>query len=402
MRFESATELLRYVDTYLDSLVGKPPQSVEEARERIRTLLALRDEMERFHFPNPRFAVMELIRILQERLPNMEKEDLAEVLPQIRLLKYAYDVRKWAYERARAAYIANRAAMRAMELGILADFLPHLPYGGEYRLMLEGIGGTAFLVLRKILEEMGVREERVEVEMGERVSVRHVPPRRGVFGDRLATVVLVSMAVRKAWEEGKRDIMKALERIPNAERVREYERIVRRYDPATVQRNPRRLWDLLQELEEKGFIVNGEIDPEILEGLRMKRLIKYRELRKRAEEELSRFFGEYYLMTPARERRNRPIMPGIPAEHGDVPFLAWKEAIELKEKVERDMGIPAKYAGAAALVVLEGMDAKEVARRYGLDEERLKRYVEAVREYRRGGSRLRRFFEALGGRDEEA
>lgn len=384
MHFESATDLLIYADRYLESLVGSPPRDAGEARERINHLLLLRDEMERFHFPNPRFAVMELIRILHEQLPNMSDEEVAQILPQIRLLRYAYDVRKWTYERARAAYIANRAALRIHELGILKEFLPYFPYGGEYRLMLEEIGGVAFIVLRKILEDFGVRRS---------------PEGRGVFRDRLSTVVLVSTAIRRAWKESGHQIISLVKKIKDIERIEEYERIVRRYDPIKVQKNQRLLWSLLQELEEKGFLVGGEVDPRILEGLRQKRLVKYRELKKRAQEVLDNFFFEYYMFTPARERKNRPIMPGIPVDYRQVPVIGEEKArlISLKESVEKDLGIPARYAGAAVIVAKLGEPPKNLAERYGLDVRRLEDYARMVREYVSPDSRLRRFFRALGG-----
>ncbi len=398
MHFESVTDLLIHADRYLDSLVGSPPKDAREARERIDHLLVLRDEMERFHFPNPRFAVMELMRILHEQLPRMEKEDVVEILPQIRLLKYAYDVRKWTYERARAAYIANRAALRIYELGILKDYIPYFPYGGEYRLMLEEIGGVAYLVLRKILEDLGVREERLEIEIGEKISARRVPAKKGIFRDRLSTVVLVSTVIRRAWEESRPHILSSVRKIKDIDRIEEYERIVRKYDPVSVQRNPKRLWDLLQELEEKGFLVDGEIDPRILEGLREKRLVKYRELKKRAWDFLEGFFFEYYMFTPVRERRNRPIMPGIPADHRQVPVIAEerRDLIALKESVERDLGIPAKYAGAAVLCVKTDKHPGDLAKKYNLDAGRLERYARMVRDYISSGSRVRKFFRALG------
>ena len=197
VEFESATQLLQYADAYLSSLEGKPPKDAEDARDRLRTLLFLRDEMERFHFPNPRFAVMELIRLLQQAIPGMEPEEIKELMPQVRALKYAFDVRKWTYERARAAYIANRAALIVLEHGALHDILPFLPYGGEYRVILERIGSVAFLVFRKLLEMLGVVEERLEVDMGSG-EVRVADGEKGVLRDRLSSAVLAASCILRA------------------------------------------------------------------------------------------------------------------------------------------------------------------------------------------------------------
>jgi hypothetical protein len=54
--YGSASELLVAVNNYLDGITGQPPKDREEARARVDKILHFRDEMDAFHFKNPRFA----------------------------------------------------------------------------------------------------------------------------------------------------------------------------------------------------------------------------------------------------------------------------------------------------------------------------------------------------------
>ncbi len=401
--FENASELVRAVNAYLDDLEGKPPCSAEDARQRIRKLLFFREEMVALHFPNPRFAVMELVRALHDAMRTMDRSDRQDILPELRALRYAYELRKITYDRARAAYIANRAAQRIYEQGLFMDLLPFLPYGGEYLAALEQYGGTVLAVYRDVLEYLGVREERVEVDAEGYVSAQR--PRKGIFGDRVSTEVLVSTLLRKALHDRwGRILEEERSAIENYDRVLEYERIVRKYDLERIRERPDKLWSLLQELEEAGFLKDGDVGPDIIEGLRRRREFRFRSVREALLEEMRNFLFEYYLLTAERVRRNAPIFPGLPVTPEAVEPIIGADAELLREKIylESVLQIPSAHLGLALLHLRRGTSLAELSNRYGVTLDDLERAVSTVRAALSGNERVRRFMDLLRGGGNES
>ncbi len=394
--FSSASELLIAVNNYLDSIQGVPPQSVEDARARVRKILQFRDEMEAFHFKNPRFAVMQLMKILQNSLKNMDRADLAELAPELSLLRYTYEQRRIAYDRARAAYIANRAAERIYRLNLFKDLLEYLPYGGEYIAAIERYGGTALLVYRKLLEELGVRDPQITLD--QEGELEEVQPETGIFGDRVSTEVLVSTILRAALS-GEMTAILAEERreIKNYDRMLEYERIVRKYNALKVKENPHILWNLLQELEERGFLKGTDVDPDIIEALRKRREIRFRRMYDAALSKLQLFLRDYYLLVPERARKNAPLFPGLPTTPERLEGLLPDRMVRMiREKIllESALRIPSKYMGLALLHIEEGTSLSELASMYSVEEDKLKSAVSAVRAAREN-DRVRRFLDMV-------
>ncbi len=400
--FGSASELLIAVNNYLDSIQGVPPRSKEEAKERVRKILEFRDEMDAFHFKNPRFAVMHLMKILQSSLKSMDKADLAELAPELSLLRYTYEQRRIAYDRARAAYIANRAAERIYRLGLFPDLLEYLPYGGEYIAAIERYGGTALLVYRKLLEELGVRDPQIALD--QEGDLEEVQPEPGLFGDRVSTEVLVSTLLRAALsEEMPRIISEERRVIKNYDRMLEYERIVRKYNALKVKENPHLLWNLLQELEEKGFLKGSDVDPEVIEALRKRREIRFHRMYGAAMARLQSFLRDYYLLVPERVRKNAPIFPGLPPSPERLDSVLPEEDLSLlREKIflESALRMPSKYVGLALLHIGKGVPVDDLAKKYGVDAAKLESAVSAVRAAREN-DRVRRFLDTVrkNGRD---
>jgi len=395
-RFENASDLVRAVNAYLDEIEGKPPRDQEEARRRIRDLLFFRDEMSAFHFPNPRFAVMDLMRYLHDAMKTLDREDLQEILPELKALRYAYELRRMTYDRARAAYIANRAALRIMEEGMFQDLLPHLPYGGEYLAALEGYGGTVLAVYRDALEQLGVREERVEVDRDGYVEAKR--PSKGRFGDRVSTEVLVSSLLRKALARRWREILEEERRsIPNYDRVLAYESIVRKYDLERIRERPQKLWELLQELEEAGFLKDGDVDPEVIEGLRRRRALRFSRVKDALQSELRDFLFHYYLLTPERLRRNKPLFPGLPVTPEGLLDILGSDASLLREKtyLESVLSIPSAHLGLALLHIRRGISIPELSQRYGVALRDIEKAVEVVRATLSKDERVKRFVDLL-------
>lgn len=397
-QFTSASDLVRAVNAYLDGIEEKPPRDADEARERVRKLLFFREEMSAFHFQNPRFAVMDLMRALHDAMKRLDREDLREIIPELRALRYAYGLRRITYDRARAAYIANRAALRIYEHGMFHELLPYLPYGGEYLASLEKYGGTVLAVFRDVLEYLGVREERVEVDEEGYVEARRAE--KGIFGDRVSTEVLISTLLRKAlYREWEGILREEREHVRNYDRILQYEAIVRKYDLERIRENPDRLWELLQELEEAGFLKDGDVDPEVIEGLRRRRAFRFSRVRDVLMSELRDFLFHYYLLTPERLRRNAPIFPGLPVTPEPVMDLLGARGELLKEKVylESVLHIPSAHVGVALLHIRRGEDIPTLSQRYGIPVQDLSRAVEVVRAALSEDSRVRRFVEFLRG-----
>jgi len=394
--FGSASELLIAVNNYLDSIQGSVPQSAEEARERVKRILEFRDEMEAFHFKNPRFAVMHLMRILQNSMNGMDREDLAELAPELSFLRYTYEQRRIAYDRARAAYIANRAAERIYRSNLFKDLLRYLPYGGEYIAALERYGGTALLVYRKILEELGVRDPQLAVDL--EGDVEEIRPEPGIFGDRVSTEVLVSTVLRAALADKMPGILAEERRtIPNYDRMLDYERIVRKYNALKMKENPYLLWNLLQELEEKGFLKGGDVDPEIIEALRKRREIRFHRIYDAAMSKLRRFLRDYYLLVPERVRKNAPLFPGLPATPERLEGILSDDALHmLREKIllESALRMPSKHLGLAILHLNSNVPIETLAREYSVDVGQLQSAVSSVRAARES-DRVRRFLDMV-------
>jgi len=394
--FESASDLVRAVNAYLDDIEGRPPKDEHEARERIRKLLFFREEMTAFHFQNPRFAVMDLMRYLHEALKTMDREDRKEVLPELRALRYAYELRKITYDRARAAYIANRAALRIFEHGLFEDLLPFLPYGGEYLASLERYGGTVLAVYRDVLEYLGVREERVEVDKEGFVEEKRAE--KGIFGDRISTEVLVSTLLRKALAQEWEGILKEERKeIKNYDRILAYEEIVRKYDLERIRERPDRLWELLQELEEAGFLKDGDVDPDVIEGLRKRRAFRFSRVRNALLSELHDFLFHYYLLTPERIRRNAPVFPGLPVTPEAVIALLGADGELLREKtyLESVLNIPSAHIGVALLHIRRGVSIPELSETYGIPARDIEKAVDVVRASLSEDRRVRRFVDLL-------
>ncbi|HIQ10018.1 MAG TPA: hypothetical protein EYH23_00665 [Euryarchaeota archaeon] len=394
--FQSASDLVRAVNAYLDGLEGKPPEDSADARRRVRELLRFREEMSAFRFQNPRFAVLELMKVLHDAMRGMDREDAREILPELKALRYAYELRRMTYDRARAAYVANRAALRIHETGLFKDLLPYLPYGGEYLAALEGYGGTVLAVYRDVLEELGVRGERVELDVEGNVTPKRAE--KGIFGDRVSTEVLVSTLLRKALHRVWEDVLRE-ERdvVPNYDRVLRYEQIVRRYNVESIASRPEKLWELLQALEEAGFIVDGDVDPEVIEGLRRRRAFRFSRVREALMGELRDFLFRYYLLTPERLRRNKPLFPGLPVTPEPVVQFLGGDADIVREKVflEGVLQLPSAHLGAALLHIRRGVDLPQLSETYGVPLEDLRKAVDAVRAVLSGNRRVKRFVEFL-------
>ncbi len=395
--FRSATELLQYVTSYLDGLIGKQPSSIEEAANRAKTLLLLRDEMLAFHFNHPRFAVGRLAEILNQKMAEMDKAEIAEILPELRAMRYTYELRKNTYERARAAYIANRAAERIMRTGVGTWLLPYLPYGGEYLAQLERYGGTAILVFRDAMRSLGAQPPQTELNLDGEVEEKPAQP--GMLGDRTSTEVLLSALVRRAAEEHAEDIEREIRAIPHIDRVLEYEQIVRRYPLDKLTERPDLLWDLLSTLEAKGFLKGGDIDPDVIEGLRRKRSIKYNRLMDYTMSGLSDFLYEYYMLTSSRERRSYPVFHGLPPSPEPVVSVLGDRTTSVRQKMllEQVLSLPSKHVGLALMHMNDGIPIKDLAERFGVTEEKLQRAVDAVRTALNANERVRRFMDFLGG-----
>ena len=397
--FRSATELLQYVTKYLDDLVENPPRSIDDAAGRAKMLLQLREEMLAFHFNHPRFAIGRLAEILNQKMAEMDREEIAEILPELRALRYTYELRKNTYERARAAYIANRAAERIMRTGVGRWLLRYLPYGGEYLAQLEPYGGTAILVFRDAMRSLGAQPPRTELDL--EGGLEEKPAQPGILGDRTATEVLLSALVRRAVEERGPEIESEVHKIPNIARVLEYERIVRRYPLDKLTERPDLLWDLLSTLESKGFLKDGDIDPDIIEGLRKKRSIRYNRLMEHTLHGLSDFLYEYYMLTSARERRSYPVFPGLPPSPEPVRSVLGDRADVVRKKLllEQVLSLPSKHVGLALMHIHDGMSLDELSQRFGVAPGDLERAVDAVRAAMSENERVRKFIDFLGGQD---
>ena len=394
--YESAAHLVVHANDYLDSLEGKPPEAPEEARERARHIYLLISEMRRFNFHAPKFGVGALFRDLR----FAEKEELLEAAPFIQSFLYTLNVRKWTYERAKIAYLANRLSYFLLQSEVMGDVLSHLPYGGSYLRPTERAGGTAFLVIRD-LEKLLRGDSGYELVFEEEklVDVRRRGG-RGLFPSSTA-ILLASLSTSQAVESVWNDILKAERReISNYERLVEYERVVGRYDLRRVYENPELFWDLMQELEEAGFLSeDGTVDPDILNALRKRRHLRYNRLYAAASSHLTLFLIRYYLYFTPRTRRYSPPLRGMPDNPGkilvvlgevDLPVCkaSKREVVELVRKCSRIHSLvpfPPKDVGDALIYKI----CPSLGRRLPAVE----RAVEAVL---RGSERARRFRELMG------
>ncbi len=354
LSFSTASDLVRYANTYLDSLVGNPPKDEEETKERIRTILLLKREMDRMNFKNPRASIAELSSLLD--LSDLDEEEKAELFKALRALRYAFNLRTWTYLRARAAYIAHRTFLHTLKFPFYPELSDALPFGGEYRAFLEPFGATGYLIVRELILDV---------------------PGKSKFVKYVVASSVVRAALGRIWEEIKR---KEREEIPNYERIVEYERIVIKYDLRKAREDPSIIFSLLSELEEKSFLIDGDVDPAILEGLRKRRILRLREGRKFAKGLLKSLLLRYYALVPVRERRTLPLFPGLPENPESVTIL--------DRKMLTDAEIVASSLGPEGLftfIHLKGLPVE------GWKEE-LRDKVRSVL-----GEKARRFMEALKG-----
>ncbi len=336
---------MSYVNNYLDSLMGNPPKDEEEAKNRLKDIIFLKREMDRMNFRNPRASIKELMSLLD--LSELDAEERREVGRLIRLLRYAYNLRTWTYLRARAAYLAHRSALHILKFPFYPELWENLPYGGEYRAFLEPFGAVGFLVAREIMDEVPIKNR----------FVRYV-----------VAATIVRSALKMGWEK---IIQQERDQIKGYDRVLEYEKIVVKYDLQKARENPEILFRLLDELEEKGFLKNGEVDPEIIEGLRRRRIIRLREGKRYASGLLRAVLLRFYVAVPVRSRRTLPLFPGLPEKYDD-------SLIKDASLVYNVLGIE----GLNTFLEMKGMPVR--------GEERLKERVMEILE-----GKARRFMEAL-------
>jgi len=329
--FESPSELLAYANEYMDS-IERPPASPSEARERAELLAELIHHMRRFNFHAPKFGIRQLF----SAFVLSEKEELLEALPQVERFSYSLNVRKWTYERAKIAYLAERLSYFLLKDNLMTDVVPHLPHGGSFLRFTERSGGAGFLVFRD-LQRLLYGEDRTELlfEDEKLVSVER-KRRKGLFP--LSTAVLLASystihATDAHWEEILREERGA---IPHYEEVLEYESIVMRYDLSRIYDNPERLAKLFQELEEKGFLdEDGTVKPHILNAVRKKRFFRYNKLMGYASSYLSLFLVRYYLYYTPWSRRRKVPLRGVPQDVERLsPVLSSVELPDCKAEKE--------------------------------------------------------------------
>jgi len=250
VRFETASELLAYANQYLDDLENRPPESEEEARERMMEVRSLISEMRRFNFHAPKFGIKQAFK----SLAYIDKEELLEAIPFLQEFIYSLNIRQWTYERAKVAYLSNRLSWFILKERWLTEFFPYLPYGGDYLSFTSVGGGASYLVFRdleKILRgEGGLRA----IFRGERLESIVREKGHGPFS-RTTSIILASLSVKKAVQEHMEEIIKGeRKKIPEYDVVVAYERLVARYDIQKLGENPELFSKLLQELEEAGFL----------------------------------------------------------------------------------------------------------------------------------------------------
>ena len=309
--FDSPSELLAWSNDYMDKLEGKAPRSKEEALERTKMLASIVSDMRRFNFHAPKFGVGDLFKELR----FSDKEELLEAAPLLQSFIYSLNSRKWAYERAKIAFLANKLAYYLLKEEVMEEFIPYLPYGGDYLSFTLLSGGAGYLAFRDI-EKLLKGEKRLSLVFEEeRLVGVEKEGKKGLLPSSTATL-LASLAVKMATERHWRDIVEAeRSRIPHYDEILAYESIVSRYDVVKVSENPELYWSLFQELEEAGFLdEDGSVKPHILNGLRKKRFFRYNRLLSLSQSYLTLFLLQYYLYFVPWARRRRVPLRGMPQD----------------------------------------------------------------------------------------
>jgi hypothetical protein len=223
------SSLVASVNAYLDGL--NEPDSVREAKERMEKIRTYISIMRGAGFHTPLKHILPLYR---EYSPS--REELLEVSPLLERLLYSLNERKWTYERAKVAYVANRFAYFLLRQRALPEWLPYLPYDGGFLLFSEK-GGVAslraFNAIVSVLNNMGVP---------------------------LSTSRAVGSAVcNRVNGEALPSIEERVKAVENYDVAMEYLSIVSRYDLVKINENPVILGKLLEELDKKdGYLLLGD------------------------------------------------------------------------------------------------------------------------------------------------
>ncbi len=217
------------------------------------------EEMRRRNFHTIPRVVREMNRFLEFE----DKEEMMEVLTALKKYVYTLKSRYWTYERAVVALHAIEYYRTMERVGGFDDVKGYLPIKGDYLVLGDtGYAGyVAFHRVRKMLREKGFRHA--------------------------ASLVWSSLSVRKAgewWEEilkGEREL------VENYEEVMEYYETVTRMgiEVGKLLPHPDKAMRLLERLEEKGFLEeDGSVREELLQGVRIIRAFRVREMEERSKE----------------------------------------------------------------------------------------------------------------------
>ncbi len=269
------------LDRYMD-----PPRSLEEIREREEYLSRLTDQMRQQNYHNPLFVISRLLPLLKS-LSREEKLDAAYYLSK---LKYTLDLRRWTYDRARASLTAHRLAELVHDSVLDTALLSHIPYGGEYRLIVENVY-RGRRVYREIISEV-------------------FPVREKFISSFLAFQVFLSTLLSYT-EELARPHVERIERETDP-RVLEYEKLLRRY------------WGR----EDIGELLEGyeDIVPKLREKIRKENAV-YRDILYHL---LAWEVFKYYLFHPESFRRKNPL-PGF-LVNPDPMAMTFLSALERKSR----------------------------------------------------------------------
>ncbi len=385
----------------MDKLEGREPKDEEEALERTKILASLVSDMRRFNFHAPKFGVGDLFKELR----FSDKEELLEAAPLLQSFIYSLNSRKWAYERAKIAFLANKLAYYFLKENVMRDFLPFLPYGGDYLSFTLRSGGAGYLAFRDI-EKLLRGEKRLSLVFeDERLVGVEKEGRKGLLPSSTATL-LASTAVKIATDRHWKDIVEAeRSKIPHYDEILAYESIVTKYDVIKVSENPELYWELFQELEEAGFLDDdGSVKPYILNGLRKKRFFRYNRLLSLAQSYLTLFLLQYYIyFTPWARKRNVPLR-GMPegvealeevlsdAEMANCTIPS-QRVIEVVEEARELYGVlPFPWRDVADTLLFK--ICPSLGRRF----EEIERLLQEVRT---PSGRAKKFLELLGGKDDK-
>ena len=255
--FTSAGELLAYSNEFLDS-ISTPPSTPEESRERREKIKYLMEEMRRFGFEVPRFSIKDIMK----NLVVEDKEQLIEMLPSIRNMIYHFSSRKWIYQRAYIAYLAEKLGELLLSKDYMMEFFKSIPFGGTYMLPVERYGGMAFYTYNTLLLEL-----KTAKYLSPSLKVKWI--RNGAVLS--STAVLLSSIIVDSTGRIAVEYIKNRERelVDNYYEVVRYVSVVQKYDLRKIYENEELMIKLLNELEEEGFIdEEGSIREDVLNGLR--------------------------------------------------------------------------------------------------------------------------------------